>query len=115
MVLSLPNDESPWPQTYTGVYAMHKYWSRKPHNLVANYIRKYSQPDEIVLDAFCGSGVTIIESVRNQRRAIGIDLNPMAVFITQAGLHHVDLDLLKSEFILLKEKLLPILDQLYYT
>jgi 16S rRNA G966 N2-methylase RsmD len=115
MVLPLPDDVSLQPETYTGVYAMHKYWSRKPHNLVASYIKKYSQPGEIVLDAFCGSGVTVIESVRNHRRAIGIDLNPMAVFITQTGLHPGEIELLKREFSLQKKKLLPVLEPLYYT
>ncbi|MFQ6062383.1 MAG: DNA methyltransferase, partial [Methanosarcinales archaeon] len=33
---------------------MHKYWARKPHNVVAEYIKKYSEEGEIVLDPFCG-------------------------------------------------------------
>lgn len=38
----------------------------------------------MVLDPFGGSGVTAIEALMNNRRAISIDLNPMAVFIVQA-------------------------------
>lgn len=38
----------------------------------------------MILDPFGGSGVTGIEALMNNRRAISIDLNPMAVFIVQA-------------------------------
>ncbi len=71
---------------------MHKYWSKKPSDLVASFIQKYSLPGDVVLDPFCGSGVTVIESVRLRRRAIGIDINPIAVFLTKNGLEHVDID-----------------------
>ncbi|NJN65232.1 MAG: hypothetical protein HC884_00235 [Chloroflexaceae bacterium] len=83
------NHERPAP--HTGRYAMHKYWSKKPHNLVAHDIQRFSGVGDIVLDAFCGSGVTIIESVRLRRRAIGIDINPVAVLMTRMGLQHTDL------------------------
>ena len=36
------------PKTYTGMYAMHKYWSKKPYNLVLQYIEKYSRPSELI-------------------------------------------------------------------
>ena len=68
------------PDTYKGIYAMHKYWSKKPHNLIANYIERFSQPGDFVIDSFCGSGITTIESTRLGRRAIGIDINPLLNF-----------------------------------
>ena len=72
----IPQKSKDVPQTYRGLYAMHKYWSKKPHNLVTNYIERYSSPHDIIVDTFCGSGVTVIEGVRLKRRAIGIDINP---------------------------------------
>lgn len=103
------------PETYTGRYGMHKYWSRKPHNLVARYIEKYSNAGEIVLDPFCGSGVTAMESVRLHRRAIGIDVNPVAVLCTQMGLTHVDIKALKRSYELLRREVEKEIDKLYYT
>jgi len=41
------------PETYKGIYAMHKYWSKKPHDLIAKYIERFSTERDIVLDAFC--------------------------------------------------------------
>src|SRR5690606_35564181 len=39
---------------------------------------------DIVLDPFGGSGVTAIEALMNNRKAINIDLNPLAIFLVEA-------------------------------
>src|SRR5260221_10810254 len=108
-------DANSEPESYTGIYAMHKYWSKKPHNLVSEYIKRFSNAGEIVLDAFCGSGITPIESVRLGRRAIGIDINPIAVFISRMGLSHVDIKALEYEFATLKRKVSNTINSLYFT
>ncbi|MCS6831446.1 MAG: site-specific DNA-methyltransferase, partial [bacterium] len=33
---------------------MHKYWAKKPHNVVRAFILQYTRPGEVVLDPFCG-------------------------------------------------------------
>lgn len=68
--------------SYTGIYSMHKYWSKKPFNIIRHFIEEYSKEGEMVLDPFCGSGVSIAESVFCNRQAIGIDINPAAILIT---------------------------------
>jgi len=103
------------PETYTGMYAMHKYWSKKPYNLVSQYIEKYSKPNEIVLDPFCGSGVTTTESVRLGRRAVGIDINPTAVNSTKMGLTHIDIKALKKNFDFLRSEVEQEINNLYQT
>ena len=70
-------------KTHPPRYRIHKFWARKPHNVIANYIEHFTDPGDIVLDPFCGSGVTICESLHAGRKAIGVDLNPIAVFITR--------------------------------
>jgi DNA modification methylase len=69
------------------IYKIHKYWSRKPWYIVSKYIEKYSKPGDIVLDPFCGSGVTGLESICLNRNFIGGDLNPMSVLITKETLN----------------------------
>jgi hypothetical protein len=103
------------PKTYKGLYAMHKYWSKKPYNLIAKYVERFSSPGNIVIDSFCGSGVTVVESVRLGRRAIGIDINPTAVLITRMGLSHLDIRALQRDFGALREEVKPIIDTLYRT
>ncbi len=113
-VIPAPDPET-LPKTYRGLYAMHKYWSKKPHNLIANYIARFSSSGDLVIDSFCGSGVTVIESVRLGRRAIGIDINPTAVFITRMGLSHIDIQKLQKDFYALRTEAKPIIDDLYQT
>lgn len=48
----------------------------KPVALVADAIRDVSIPGEIVLDAFMGSGTTILAAERTRRRAYGIEIDP---------------------------------------
>jgi DNA modification methylase len=62
------------PQAHTPMYLMHKFWARKPHNVVGEYIEHYSKKGDIVLDPFVGSGVTAIEALKRGRKAIAIDL-----------------------------------------
>jgi len=63
---------------------MHIYWAKKPFNITAKVIQELSKPGEIVFDPFLGSGTTVIEALKAKRKAIGIDLNPLAIFITKA-------------------------------
>lgn len=48
----------------------------KPVALVADAIRDVSLPGEIVLDAFMGSGTTILAAERTKRRGYGIEIAP---------------------------------------
>ncbi len=70
-------------KAHTQMYLMHKWWARKPHNVVHDYIERYTSKGDIILDPFCGSGVTPIEAIKMGRKAIGVDLDPIATFITQ--------------------------------
>lgn len=43
-------------------------------------------PGSLLLDPFCGSGTTLVEAAHRGVRAIGTDLNPLAVYIANAKL-----------------------------
>lgn len=85
-------------ESYTGIYAMHKYWSKKPYNIIREFILRYTEKDEIVLDPFCGSGISVTESIFTERKAIGIDINPSAIFITKQMINKVPTKLIQKEF-----------------
>lgn len=103
------------PKTHTPLYLMHKYWARKPHNVVAEYIKTYSKEGEIVLDPFVGSGVTAIESLKSGRKVIATDLDPMSRFITRMSVLSIKLDEFKKQFIEIKKKVKTAIDSLYKT
>ncbi|TAN71974.1 MAG: hypothetical protein EPN20_04085 [Magnetospirillum sp.] len=69
-----------WPPRHN----VHKYWGKKPANVVGSYIGYFSRTGDTVVDPFCGSGVTPIEAALLGRRALGFDFNPFAVALGQA-------------------------------
>jgi DNA modification methylase len=48
----------------------------KPLELVEWLVRSYSNPGDVVLDPFVGSGTTLAASMIAGRRGLGIDINP---------------------------------------
>jgi DNA modification methylase len=59
------------------------YPSRFIPIIPAYLIQALSKPGETVFDPFCGSGTTLIEALKQNRNAIGIDLNPVGCFISK--------------------------------
>jgi DNA modification methylase len=64
-------------------YGVHPYFTRRPANVVREYIKRYSDEGDTVLDPFGGTGVTAIEAFLLGRNAIQNDLNPFANFIAR--------------------------------
>lgn len=64
-------------------YGVHPYFTRRPANVVRDYIERYSEVGDVVLDPFGGTGVTAIEAFLIGRNAIQNDLNPFANFIAR--------------------------------
>ena len=99
----------------TAIYNMHTYWSKKPHDAIRQYIRHYTQPGDIVLDPFCGSGGTALAALMEGRAAIAIDLSPAATFITKNYCTPVDVAALQRAFEELERQVRPEMDWLYAT
>lgn len=59
-----------------------EYPTQKPEELVERVIRCSSQPGDLVLDAFVGSGTTVCASQSLGRRWIGCDINKGAIQTT---------------------------------
>ena len=77
---------------HTLVYKMHKYFARRPQNVFRHLIQHYSKPGDVLLDCFCGGGVSVFEGISLARRVIGVDLNPLATFITDCQTTAVSID-----------------------
>lgn len=101
------------PKPHSAAYLVHKYWARKPHNVVAEYITRYSAPGEIVFDPFVGSGVTALEALRLNRKVVAIDIDPTAVFITENTCKPISLGQLDRAFETVRRKVERKIQDLY--
>jgi len=87
-------------------FGVHGYFTKQSWNVVNEYIRNYSKPNDLVLDPFGGSGVTAIEALMTGRKGVNIDLNPMAVFMVQSLIAPVNLSEFADAFVEVKNEYL---------
>ncbi len=69
-----------------GFSSYHWYPARYVPQIAGILINYFSKPGDNVLDPFSGSGTTVVEAFKHGRRALGIDINPIAILISQAKL-----------------------------
>lgn len=62
--------------------SFHPYFTTQSNSLVSSYIKKYSNKKDLILDSFCGSGVTLLESQLLSRYSIGFDVSRLACLIS---------------------------------
>ncbi|NPV92367.1 MAG: hypothetical protein HPY50_16500 [Firmicutes bacterium] len=70
-------------QTMALTHGYHKYPAKFIPPLAARLIEEYSSPGDLVGDPFMGSGTTLVESIIHGRRAVGVDINPIAWLISK--------------------------------
>jgi adenine-specific DNA-methyltransferase len=63
-----------------------RYPTEKNLDMLKTIIEASSRPDDIVLDAFCGSGTTLVAASLLKRRWIGIDNSKVALRVAQERL-----------------------------
>lgn len=93
-----PIKESVKAKGHTPQYQMHKYFARRPFNVFNRLVEHYSKKGDIILDCFCGGGVTIFESLALDRKVVGVDINPLATFITEMQIQQVNTEELSEYF-----------------
>ncbi len=81
-------------------YASHNYHSfpaKFPPQLPRRFIEALTLPDDLVLDPMAGSGTTLVEAILLGRRAIGVDIDPLACLICRAKTTVLDRDQVLEE------------------
>jgi len=124
------------------LYNLHKWWARRLSSvfrmlILAAFAEEDIHPTElwrrfysrnqvtveqdgkrvppIILDPFMGGGTTIVEALRLGCKVIGVDLNPVAWFVTKKEIEPVDLDALDAAFKHLKKTVAPKILHYYRT
>ena len=103
------------PLAHTSMYLWHKYWSRKTWNVVGEFIKNYCPEGGIVFDPFAGSGIAAMEALKNGRRAIVCDLNPIATEIIRLTIKPVKEIELHEAFECVEKKVKNKIQNLYLT
>ncbi len=82
-VVEAPYGENISAGKNTYVYDAHTYHTKVPPQGIALLIDYYTNQGEVVLDPFCGSGMTGVAALEKSRKVILSDLSPAAVFIAE--------------------------------
>jgi len=77
-----------WSFKQRGSWATHsgEYRGNWSPYIPRNVILRYSRPDELVLDCFCGAGTTAVECKLLERRCIAMDINDKAIELAKKNL-----------------------------
>lgn len=91
--------------TRYSVHGLHEYKGKFNPQVVRSLFNIYNvTPEDRILDPFCGSGTSIVEAALEGVSSMGTDINPLAVFIANAKVKALNIDV--EEIIIGKKKLL---------
>lgn len=74
------------------LHSMSSYLGSFPPSVPRKAINTWVAKKSHILDPFCGSGTTLVESVLAGYDCIGVDLNPLAVAVSRAKTQHVEVE-----------------------
>ncbi|MDX6577330.1 MAG: hypothetical protein QOE96_3283 [Blastocatellia bacterium] len=92
-------------ETLWGPHGYHRYPAKFIPQLVRQVIEQYSSPGDLIADTFLGSGTSGVEALRCNRQFWGIDINPIAVFISRVKCTPLDPTNLDKVWLQLSEAL----------
>ncbi len=63
------------------IFNAHSYWTKQPVDVICDFINKYSDKGDTVMDPFCGSGMTGVACIKTGRNFILSDISPICLHI----------------------------------
>ncbi|WP_292437250.1 DNA methyltransferase [Mesorhizobium sp.] len=99
----------------TALYSAHSYHTKVPPEAIQPFIDHFTRPGDVVLDPFCGSGMTGVAAAMTGRRAILNDLSGAAVHLAWNHTHPCDPEALIHAFARLEARVGDNLSPLYAT
>jgi site-specific DNA-methyltransferase (cytosine-N4-specific) len=92
-----------------GSHGLHEYRGKFFPQLVRNFINLAKVPSKgVVADPFSGSGTTAVEAILAERTVVGLDINPLSVFMakTKCALLRVKVSDLEDAYVKVRSLLL---------
>ncbi|MHA2347275.1 MAG: DNA methyltransferase, partial [Candidatus Hodarchaeales archaeon] len=121
----------PERSSYKPIYQISKWFARRASStfraillsacytsseaFMERFYAESSLSDVVIMDPFMGGGTTIIEGLRLGMKCIGVDINPIAWFITKSEAELVDISKLEVAIDKCKEKLEKRIKKWYMT
>lgn len=110
-IASLALREKQVQQNYRPIIAVHKWFARRPGTLFRGlllsefgigpveriYYKANSFEGKTVADPFMGGGIPLLEANRLGCDVVGMDINPMSVWIVREEIDSLDLDAYEKE------------------
>jgi DNA modification methylase/predicted RNA-binding Zn-ribbon protein involved in translation (DUF1610 family) len=96
-------------------YLAHSYHTKVPPEAIRPFIDHYTKPGDIVLDPFCGSGMTGVAATLAGRRAVLNDLSPAAIHLSWNHTRPCEPDELARAFAAIDTRLTAEFERLYGT
>ena len=93
-------------------HGMHTYPARMVPQIANRLIKTYSQEGDVVYDPMCGSGTVLVEATLLNRRAIGTDLNPLAILLSKVKTTPIEQNYLKSSVAVFLQKIILLFNRL---
>ncbi|MFC1924047.1 DNA methyltransferase [Chloroflexota bacterium] len=87
------------------VHRLHPYLGKFIPQLVEIFLRKYFQPNQTVLDPFCGCGTTLVQANELGINAVGYDISAFNVLLSRAKVHKYNISRVKTEILDALDKL----------
>src|SRR4030042_1930388 len=113
-----PYDKSVKAGKNTPIYNAHSYHTKVPYQGIIPFIEHYTEPGDLILDPFCGSGMTGVATLlapSGPRKVILNDLSPAAVHIARNYCTPCDVQALRKEFERIRLAVKEEFDWLYET
>ncbi len=82
--------------SFASVRANDDHEAKFPVELPTRIIRLFSDPDDVVLDCFMGSGTTAVAAIRERRKFIGIELEQKSVRLANKAINR-EIGLIKGD------------------
>ena len=83
-------------RTSHATHDLHAFAAKFPPQLPRTFITGLTAPGDIILDPMMGSGTTVVEALLDGRKAIGLDIDPLALRTTSVKTTPIDLNALRD-------------------
>jgi DNA modification methylase len=89
-----------------GRHKIHDYPAMLHYKVVEYLLKEFGQESAVLYDPFCGSGVSLVEGLKQNKNVIGTDINPLALLISDVRTQNFTVEELENTFLTIRKMFL---------